>query len=145
MISGRSPSGRTTHERSPSAGSSPSRVSVPNARRGRDGKRGDKFVKRRKVAQKLGLSTSLRRGTGGINECWKPSAGASKADLAEWHQEDLKLRRHRQLARVSNSASPLRTKSDDPAYRKSIWPVAKVARRASPNTLRPTQTSGEGM
>lgn len=34
-----------------------------------------------------------------VNDCWRPSAGASKADLAEYHREEMKLRRRRQLAR----------------------------------------------
>lgn len=41
----------------------------------------------------------LKKGSGGINPCWKPSNEASKADLIEFHKEELKLRRRRQLAR----------------------------------------------
>jgi hypothetical protein len=33
---------------------------------------------------------------GSVNDCWTPSAGASKADLKEFHQEEMKLRRRRQ-------------------------------------------------
>lgn len=36
---------------------------------------------------------SLAKGTGGCNPCYKPSNEVSKADLKEFHQEDLKLRR----------------------------------------------------
>jgi hypothetical protein len=89
----------------------------------------DNFVKRRKIAERLGLVTSLKKGTGGINPCFKPSNEASKADLIEFHQEDLRLRRSHQLARQSNMAWLVRTKNDRPAYRKSIWPAAKIARR----------------
>jgi hypothetical protein len=92
----------------------------------------DNFVKRRKVAKRLGVSTSLKRGTGGINECWKPSNEASKADLREFHREDLRLRRHRQLERQPNVRKRDRSKNADPAYRKSIWPASKIARRGQP-------------
>lgn len=44
----------------------------------------------------------LKKGTGGINPCWRPSAGASKADLAEYHTEEMALRRSRQRSRVPN-------------------------------------------
>lgn len=53
----------------------------------------DHFVKRRKHA------VSLKRGAGGINDCWRPSHEATKADLAEYHAEEMKLRRKHQLAR----------------------------------------------
>jgi hypothetical protein len=56
----------------------------------------DNFVKRRKH------NKPLAKGTGGINPCFRPAGGASKADLREFHDEDLKLRRSRQLARVPN-------------------------------------------
>lgn len=56
-------------------------------------RRNDNFVKRRKHA------TTLAKGTGGINPCYRPSAGASKADLVEFHREDMRLRRSRQLQR----------------------------------------------
>lgn len=36
----------------------------------------------------------------GLNNCWKPSNEASKADLREYHQEEMRLRRHRQRNRV---------------------------------------------
>jgi hypothetical protein len=48
----------------------------------------------------------LKKGTGGINPCFKPSGEASKADLREFHQEDLRLRRSHQLARVPNCGHP---------------------------------------
>jgi hypothetical protein len=51
----------------------------------------------------------LKKGTGGINPCFRPSAGVSKADLREFHQEDLKLRRSHQLARVPNVRQPAST------------------------------------
>lgn len=50
--------------------------------------------------RRLHPKTYKGRGAGGINDCWKPSAGASKADLIEWHKEDLRLRRRRQLTRT---------------------------------------------
>jgi hypothetical protein len=30
------------------------------------------------------------------NDCWRPDAGASKADLVEYHKEEMGLRRRRQ-------------------------------------------------
>jgi len=53
----------------------------------------DNFVKRRK------FQTSMAKGTGGINDCFRPSAEASKADLVEFHSEEMKLRRSRQRKR----------------------------------------------
>lgn len=53
----------------------------------------DNFIKRRKFA------TSLKKGTGGINECYRPSNEASKADLAEYHREEMALRRAGQRKR----------------------------------------------
>ena len=35
----------------------------------------------------------LKKGTGGINPCFKPSNDASKDELREFHKEDLRLRR----------------------------------------------------
>lgn len=82
------------------------------------------------------ISSLRNRGrTGAVNDCSKPDFGASKADLIEFHREELRSRRRRQLARKpSNSWRPPR-KNDDPAYRKSIWPAAKIARRraSTPN------------
>lgn len=73
----------------------------------------DHFVKRRKSKKPLTFLRSrfwgkrvnpvrepLKKGTGGVNPCWTPSNEASKADLIEFHKEELRLRRHRQLARV---------------------------------------------
>jgi hypothetical protein len=48
----------------------------------------------------------LKKDTGGINPCFRPSAGASKADLREFHKEDLKLRRAAQLKRTPNVRQP---------------------------------------
>lgn len=77
----------------------------------------DNFVKLRKVAKRLGLKTSLKRGTGGCNPCFCPSIGASMSDLAEFHAEDMKLRRAAQLNRVPNVAAPPKRKNDDEAWR----------------------------
>ena len=66
-----------------------------------------------------------------INDCWTPSLGASKADLAEYHAEEMKLRRRRQLGRTSNVLIARPTKNDEPDYRKSIWPASKIARRTA--------------
>ena len=68
--------------------------------------RRDNFVKRRKVAERLGKSTSLKKGTGGINPCYRPAKGASKADLAEYHAENMGLRRAHQLSRHPNVRQP---------------------------------------
>jgi hypothetical protein len=54
----------------------------------------DNFVKRRKFAK------SLKKGTGGIDERFRPSDEASKADLAEYHREEMALRRSRQRKRL---------------------------------------------
>lgn len=91
----------------------------------------DHFVKDRKVARRLGLKTSPKKGTGGINDCFTPSNESSKPDLKEFHQEDLKLRRRHQLARQPNVALARCGKNDDPAYRKSIWPQRKIAKLRS--------------
>jgi hypothetical protein len=69
-------------------------------------KRPAPIIKSRKSAQPLTFLRSrfygkrvnpvrepLKKGTGGINPCFRPSNEASKADLAEFHAEDLKLRR----------------------------------------------------
>lgn len=32
---------------------------------------------------------------GAVNQCWKPSNEASKADLAEYHREEMRLRKAR--------------------------------------------------
>jgi hypothetical protein len=66
----------------------------------------DHFVKRRKSARPITFVRNrfygkranpvrepLKNGTGGSNPCFKPSNEASKADLREFHKEDLKLRR----------------------------------------------------
>jgi hypothetical protein len=84
----------------------------------------DHFVKRRKFPK------SLKRGTGGCNPCFKPSNEASKADLVEFHREDLKLRRSRQLSRVAQPRPYDMSRNADESYRKSIWPASKIERRA---------------
>lgn len=71
----------------------------------------DQFVKRRTFPK------SLKRGTGGCNPCFRPSAGASKADLAEFHAEDMKLRRARQRKLTRNALPPIKKRNDDPAWR----------------------------
>lgn len=35
------------------------------------------------------------RGTGVVNDCWRPSNEASKADLIEFHQENMRSRKNR--------------------------------------------------
>jgi hypothetical protein len=41
----------------------------------------------------------VRTGRGGVvNDCWKPGAGASKEDLAEYHREEMALRKRRRAA-----------------------------------------------
>jgi len=77
----------------------------------------DNFVKRRKVAERLGLKTSLKRDTGGINPCFRPSLEASNADLAEFHAEEMKLRRAGQSKRSRNVDWPAPRKNDDEAWR----------------------------
>jgi hypothetical protein len=66
-----------------------------------------------------------------INSCWKPSAPQTKADLADLHDDDMRERRKRQLGRTGWPIEWLRGsgKNRDAAYRKSIWPAAKVERR----------------
>lgn len=98
-------------------------------------KKSDNFVKRRKSAKPLTFLRSrfygkrvnpirepLKKGTGGINPCFRPSNEASKADLAEFHREEMGLRKaHR--GNLGPLYSPYRakpSKSDDPAYRKSF-------------------------
>jgi hypothetical protein len=44
--------------------------------------------------------------SGGINECWKPSNEASKADLKEFHQEEIRLRCARRRSRLSDHRKP---------------------------------------
>lgn len=91
----------------------------------------DDFVKDRKIARRLGLNTSLKKGTGGINPCFRPSGEASRADLIEYHREDMRLRRAHQRDRKPNVIAVRRSKNSDPAYRKSIWPASKIARRGA--------------
>lgn len=72
----------------------------------------DHFVKRRQSTKPLTYLRSrfygkrvnpirepLKKGTGGINPCFRPSADASKADLAEYHREEMGLRRAHQRKR----------------------------------------------
>lgn len=42
-----------------------------------------------------------RRATA-VNDCWRPSNEATKADLAEFHAENMGIRRRKQLARERN-------------------------------------------
>jgi hypothetical protein len=75
--------------------------------------------------------SSLRNRGGGnaVNECKTPDRGATKADLAEFQKERLRLRRARQLRREPSSSWRPRRKNDDAAYRKSIWPASKIEKR----------------
>ena len=57
--------------------------------------------KERRRVIKTGKGKLPRRAGPSFNDCWKPSNEASKADLREYHAEEMKLRRRRQLARVS--------------------------------------------
>jgi hypothetical protein len=66
------------------------------------------------TARRLGHRPDGRGGA--INDCWRPSNEASKEDLREWHREDLKLRRRRQLEPTSQ-------------YRYSITPNKRAAIR----------------
>lgn len=52
-----------------------------------------------------------------LNDCFRPSAEASKADLAEFHAEDMKLRRAKQRALTRNAPMPPRRKNDDEEWR----------------------------
>lgn len=88
------PSGRSA-EPEPSSTVSAVPASVPNARKRRHRNPRDNFVKRRKFA------TSLKKGTGGINPCFRPSNEASKTDLVEFHREEMALRRAHQRKRQS--------------------------------------------
>lgn len=72
----------------------------------------DNFVKRRKFPK------SLKRGTGGMNPCWRPSSEASKADRVEFHQEDMKLRRSRRRQLKPDFDCIGKTnRNEDPAWR----------------------------
>lgn len=63
----------------------------------------DHFVKRRKHPKYLAkVEARKRAGNGGVNDCFRPSADVSKADLAEYHRENMGLRRAHQLARTPN-------------------------------------------
>lgn len=64
----------------------------------------DHFVKRRKHPAYLAAVADRKRGQSGksVNDCFRPSAGASKADLAEYHKEEMGLRRAKQLRRSAN-------------------------------------------
>jgi hypothetical protein len=65
------------------------------------------FLRSRFYGRRLApVREPLKKGTGGINPCFKPSNEASKADLREFHQEDLRLRRSKQLARTANCSPP---------------------------------------
>jgi hypothetical protein len=54
---------------------------------------------------------------GAINDCFRPSLGASKADMAEFHAEDMKLRRAHQRKLVRNVPMPIERRNDDEAWR----------------------------
>lgn len=63
----------------------------------------ENYVKRRKHPNYLAAVEARKRaGRGGVNDCFRPSNEASKADLAEWHKEELALRRSRQRKRTAN-------------------------------------------
>jgi hypothetical protein len=47
-------------------------------------------------------SKGPKRAPSGLNDCWRPSLGASKEDLAEYHAEEMGLRRARQRSRSSS-------------------------------------------
>jgi hypothetical protein len=44
------------------------------------------------------------KSSGGVspNECWRPSAGHSKADMVEFHQENIRLRLKKRWSRQSS-------------------------------------------
>jgi hypothetical protein len=71
------------------------------------GKKPDQYLKgleahwKERRVLRTGKGRMPSRGTNSVNDCWKPSNEASKADLREYHAEEMKLRRRRQLARVS--------------------------------------------
>jgi hypothetical protein len=68
------------------------------------------FVRNRHYGKRLNpIREPLKQGTGGINPCFRPSADATKADLREFHKEDLKLRRSHQLARTPSIGHPRST------------------------------------
>jgi hypothetical protein len=53
----------------------------------------------RRTMLRFGVPADEKRAAS-INDCFRPSLGASKADLKEFHGEDLKLRRAAQSARL---------------------------------------------
>lgn len=62
----------------------------------------EQFVKRRKHPKYLERAAERRGGrSGGMNSCFRPSAEASKADLAEYHREEMGLRRAHQRERTA--------------------------------------------
>jgi hypothetical protein len=73
-----------------------------------------------------------REGMGGINDCSTPDLGASKADLEEFHREKMRsLRAHRRAGRDTITVRGpwyRASKNNEPQYRKSIWPAAKIKR-----------------
>jgi hypothetical protein len=60
----------------------------------------------RKGTHPLLVHFAGRGRAGVINDCKRPDAGASKVDLIEFHREELRNRRARQLARKPNSRQP---------------------------------------
>lgn len=64
----------------------------------------DHYVKRRKHPAYLAAQAERKRARSNtsVNGCFRPSAGVSKADLAEYHREEMALRRSKQLRRTAN-------------------------------------------
>lgn len=72
-----------------------------------------------KHRRKVLIQTFKGRGRRGVvNDCMKPSLGASKADLAEYHAEEMRHRKHRQRNRKPNVLAHRPSKSDSAEYRK---------------------------
>jgi hypothetical protein len=81
-------------------------------------------------AQRRDLSKSPKaKRTGGFNDCFRPSAGASKADLKEFHQEEMALRRRHRWDRQSSYS----TKA---WYKRFGLPVIGTQKREAARRLR---------
>ena len=62
------------------------------------------FVRSRFYGKRVNpVREPLKKGTGGINPCFRPHADATRADLAEYHAEEMALRRAHQRKREPNT------------------------------------------
>ena len=66
-----------------------------------------------------------------VNDCFRPSNESSKADLAEYHREEIGIRKARRWAREGYSASLWYQRYGEPHDRNSAREMARRVRQAA--------------